>query len=101
MLRPATGEIPAPERYLSSYRRTFAAERDKVLSTQPQSSFVPDRSFPLNSKLKADTWQQATMCPGPQQAGRGGKRGEFTRWPGESGSRYGISVFADEYAAGR
>jgi hypothetical protein len=88
--------------FLTSYQRSYDLERKAALATRPRADFAPDRSFPLSSKLKADTWQQATMCaPGQRMSGRAGSRGEFTRWPGEAGSRYGVTVFADEYAAGR
>lgn len=95
-----TGDPAA--RFLSSYRRTFDSDRQAALATRPRSDFDQGRGFPLNSKLRADTFQLASLCaPGERQPGRAGGRGEFTRWPGESGSRYGVSVFADEYAAGR
>ena len=39
------------------------------------------------------------LSEGDRVEGRAGARGEFSRRPGESGSMYGASVFADEYAA--
>jgi hypothetical protein len=33
-----------------------------------------------------------------QFAGRGGRRGELVRHPGDAGSVYGVSTFVDDYA---
>jgi len=98
----ATTTAATADRWATTYRNAYELDRQAALSIRPRSDYVPDKCYPLNSKLKADTWQAATMCEGTKlSGGRGGSRGEFTRWPAESGSRYGVSVFADEYAAGR
>ncbi len=93
--------MPAAERFQSTYRRAFDQDRQLALARLPPDYLAPGARHPLNSKLKADTYQLATMGEGPPGAGRGGSRGEFTRWPAESGSRYSVSVWADEYSAGR
>ncbi|GBF97586.1 hypothetical protein Rsub_10722 [Raphidocelis subcapitata] len=89
------------DRFVSAYRRAFERDRAAALASRPRADFAPDRSFPLRGALAADTWRAATLCEGPPRAGRGGARGEFTRRPAEAGSRYGVSVWQDEYAAGR
>ncbi len=74
-----------------------------TLKTAPPSG-VPIRSTggaasPAATR-KAGTaafYEEGRRCQDP--GGRAGTLGEFTRMPAEAGSMYGVSVFADEYAA--
>jgi hypothetical protein len=94
--------LDAAERFTTTYTRTMQLDRARALASPPHPQLPAGRRFPLSSRLHADTWQQATLCAdAPWPGGRGGARGAFTRWPAEAGSRYGVCVWADEYAAGR
>lgn len=70
----------------------------------------PDTSLPCPPLAGSSAAQQRSRSSGTKAffeegrrgqegGGRAGARGEFSRRPGESGSMYGASVFADEYAA--
>lgn len=62
----------------------------------PPSLILLRRSHHLKGSLHKDSFTEDVVSR--PISGRGGARGEFTRWPGESGSKYCVSVFVDEYA---
>jgi hypothetical protein len=98
----APSTAAAAERYSTTYRRAMEDGRKSALAARLPPDVAAGPRFPLSSRLQTDTWQQASLCrEGDRPGGRGGARGQFTRWPAEGGSRYGVCVWADEYAAGR
>eukprot|EP00877_Chromochloris_zofingiensis_P004378 jgi/Chrzof1/13941/Cz08g18190.t1 len=89
-------EAEAALRFQTTYKKCFADDVNAAQTANPDYFAGADKSHHLKGSLHKDSFTEDVVSR--PISGRGGARGEFTRWPGESGSKYCVSVFVDEYA---